>query len=137
MSVFHIFKIAPKVPNRATHHIHNLNGTRNSTRCNNRDDLLHLSLILKISILSEAYIYNPLEHIWWSFYCKNSKPLSIFTKSSIVDACLSSKYASALWRLFKEHLWTAASNYGNLDNFFEKMYLVEESTTLSRVNLLF
>ena len=25
-------------------------------------------------------IYNPVEHLWWSFYCKNSKPLSIFTK---------------------------------------------------------
>ena len=25
-------------------------------------------------------IYNPLEHLWWSFYCKNGKPLSIFTK---------------------------------------------------------
>ena len=38
---------------------------------------------------------------------------------------------------FEEHLWTAASNYGNLDNFFEKIYLVEESAILSRVNLLF
>ena len=25
-------------------------------------------------------IYNPVEHLWWSFYCKNSEPLSIFTK---------------------------------------------------------
>ena len=24
--------------------------------------------------------YNPVEHLWWSFYCKNSEPLSIFTK---------------------------------------------------------
>ena len=31
---------------------------------------------------------------------------------------------------FEEHLWTAASNYGNLDNFFDKIYLVEESTIL-------
>ena len=30
--------------------------TRNATRCNNRNDLLHLSLTLKISILSEAYV---------------------------------------------------------------------------------
>ena len=29
--------------------------TRNAMRCNNRDDLLHLSFTLKISILSEAY----------------------------------------------------------------------------------
>ena len=25
-------------------------------------------------------IYNLVKHLWWSFYCKNSKPLSIFTK---------------------------------------------------------
>ena len=30
--------------------------TRKATRCNNRDDLLHLSFTLKISIFSEAYI---------------------------------------------------------------------------------
>ena len=30
--------------------------TRNAMRCNNRDDLLHLSYTLKISIFSEAYI---------------------------------------------------------------------------------
>ena len=54
--------------------------TRNATCCNNHYDLLHLSFILKISIFSEAYIYNSVKHLWWSFYCKNSKPLSIFTK---------------------------------------------------------
>ena len=43
-------------------------------------------------------IYNPVDHLWWSFYCKNSKPLSIFTKSSIVCARLGSTYASAFWR---------------------------------------
>ena len=41
--------------------------TRSITRCNNRNDLLHLSFTLKISKIK-------------SFYCKNSKPLSIFTK---------------------------------------------------------
>ena len=25
-------------------------------------------------------IYNPFEHLWWSFYCENRKPLNIFTK---------------------------------------------------------
>ena len=25
-------------------------------------------------------IYNPVEHLWWSLYCENSKPVSIFTK---------------------------------------------------------
>ena len=36
--------------------------TRNATRCNNRDDLLHLTFTLKISIFSEA-IYNPIKHL--------------------------------------------------------------------------
>ena len=26
------------------------------------------------------HIYNSVEHLWWSFYCENSKPLSVFTK---------------------------------------------------------
>ena len=30
--------------------------TRNAMRCNNRNDLIHLSFTLKISIFSEAYI---------------------------------------------------------------------------------
>ena len=25
-------------------------------------------------------MYNPVEHLWWDFYYKNSEPLSIFTK---------------------------------------------------------
>ena len=25
-------------------------------------------------------VYNPVEHLWWGFYCQNSKQLSIFTK---------------------------------------------------------
>ena len=29
--------------------------TRNAMRCNNHDDLIHLSFTLKISIFSEAY----------------------------------------------------------------------------------
>ena len=27
-------------------------------------------------------IYNPVEHLWWSFYYENSKPLSIFRKKA-------------------------------------------------------
>ena len=38
-------------------------------------------------------LYNPVEHLWWSFYCENSKPLSILTNSSIADTRLGSKYA--------------------------------------------
>ena len=36
--------------------------TRNATRCNNRDDLLHLSFTLEISIFRRT-IYNPVEHL--------------------------------------------------------------------------
>ena len=43
-------------------------------RCNTGDDLLHFSFTLKISI------YNQVEDLWWSLYCENSKPLSMFTK---------------------------------------------------------
>ena len=49
-------------------------------------------------------IYNPLEHLWWSCYCKNSEPLSMFTKELHHNACLGSKYASAFWRLFKRFI---------------------------------
>ena len=53
--------------------------TRNASRCNNRDDLLHLRFTLKISIFPGP-IYNPVKHLWWSFYWENSKPLNIFIK---------------------------------------------------------
>ena len=43
-------------------------------------------------------IYKPVEDLWWSLYCKNIKPPSIFTKSSNVDARMCSKYTSAFWR---------------------------------------
>ena len=48
-------------------------------------------------------IYNPVEHLWWSFNCKNSTSLNIL-KCSIIDACFGSKYASAFWRLFKRFI---------------------------------
>ena len=36
-------------------------------------------------------IYNPVKHLWWSFYGKSSNVLTIFTKKSIIDARLGSK----------------------------------------------
>ena len=30
--------------------------------------------------LETSSIFFPTEHLWWSFYCENSKPVSIFTK---------------------------------------------------------
>ena len=46
----------------------------------------------------------PVKHLWWSFYCENSKPLSIFIKSSIIDAPLGFKYAPAFWRPLKRYI---------------------------------
>ena len=45
--------------------------------------------------------YDPVAHLQWNFYCENTKPLSIFTVSSMVDARLGSKYVSVFWRIFK------------------------------------
>ena len=76
--------------------------TKIATRCNNGNVLLHLSFTLKIFIFSVAYIKSS-RQLWRNFYCKNNKPSSIFTKSSI-DHCLGTKYASAFWRLFKRFI---------------------------------
>ena len=48
-------------------------------------------------------VYNPVGHLWWSFYCENSKQLSIFTKKHHhMIACLGSKYDTTFtWRLLK------------------------------------
>ena len=47
-------------------------------------------------------IYNRVKHLWCSFYCENSKPLSIFSKkNSIAVARFRSKYTSAFWRFSK------------------------------------
>ena len=48
-------------------------------------------------------IYNSVKHLWWSFYCKNSTPVSVFTESSIADARLGSNYAYAFWGLFEDY----------------------------------
>ena len=44
-------------------------------------------------------IYNPVKHLWWSFYWKSNKLLTIFTKGLIKDARLGSKYVSAFTTL--------------------------------------
>ena len=43
-------------------------------------------------------------------------------------------YFKILKNTYVEEIWMAASNYGNLDNFFEKIYFVEESAILSSVS---
>ena len=56
-------------------------------------------------------IYNSVEHLWWSFSWENSKSLSIFTKSFIIDASLGSKYAFAFWSLFKRFITLSILHY--------------------------
>ena len=64
-------------------------GTTNATRCSNRDETLRVVTIAMICftlVLLWKFqyfrrpIYNPVEHLWWSFCCKNSKSLIVFTK---------------------------------------------------------
>ena len=78
---------------------------------NNKKTLCVVAIAMICSNLASRWKFqffqrpiNPVEHLWWSFYCKNSKPLSIFTKKSIIDACSGSKNASALWRFFKRFI---------------------------------
>ena len=44
--------------------------TRNAMRCNNCDDLLNLSFILKIPIFSEVYLPSP-KYMVKHFFCEN------------------------------------------------------------------
>ena len=69
-------------------------------------------------------IYNPPEHLRWSFYYENSKLLSIFTKSSIVDACLGSKYLCFFLRLIKRFLSLKYFTFKAFEicHFFEVLY---------------
>ena len=46
------------------------NLTRNAARCNDHDDLLHLSFIWKISIFSETYLEPAVEHLWRNSFVK-------------------------------------------------------------------
>ena len=64
--------------------------TRNATHCNSRDDLPHFSFTSKI--YDGAFIAKIVSHQVYS------------QKSSIVDACLGSKYALAFWRLLKRFI---------------------------------
>ena len=52
-------------------------------------------------------INNAVEDLWWSLYCENIKPLSIYSqKSSIVDAPMGSKYTSGdSSRLFRRFIF--------------------------------
>ena len=43
-------------------------------------------------------ICNLVEHLWWSFYCKNSEPLIIFTKK------LHDRRLLVFWRLFQRFI---------------------------------
>ena len=74
-------------------------------------------------------IYNPVEHLWWSFYCKNSKPLSIFTKKFHHRWCLlGSKYASTIWRPFKRLIYLKNSTSLNSSNVLLNIELLTHLT---------
>ena len=68
--------------------IKNLNLLNSSEMKINKKTLCNLTIAMICSNLASFWkfqdfrspIYNPVEYLWWSFYCKNSKPLSIFTK---------------------------------------------------------
>ena len=56
---------------------------------NSKQEALHVRTIAMICFMLalvwkfqyfRRLIYKPVEHLWWSFYCENSKPLNIFTK---------------------------------------------------------
>ena len=77
----------------------------------NKKTLCVITIAMICSILASLWksqyfqrpICNQVEDLWCSLYCENCKPLSMLEKSSIVDARLVSKYASAFWRLFKRN----------------------------------
>ena len=83
------------------------------------------------------HLYNSVEHLWWSFYWENSKPLSIFTKSYIIDASLGSKYAFAFWRLFKRFIslkyFTLQYQTLEICYFFKVLYFFNSSKMLLNI----
>ena len=53
--------------------------TTNATRCNNHDDLLHLSFVLKTSLFSTTSL-EPSRASIMEVFCENNKSFTIFTK---------------------------------------------------------
>ena len=61
---------------------------QNNELKNNKKMLCVISIVMICSSFASFWkfqyfrrsIYKPVEHLWWSFYCKNIEPLSIFTK---------------------------------------------------------
>ena len=61
---------------------------QNSPKLINRECWIRLGRMGKNGIIKKqrvpsirnSRVYNPAEHLWWSFYCENSKPVSIFPK---------------------------------------------------------
>ena len=77
---------------------------------------------------------NIYEHLWWSFYCENSKQLSIFTKNSIIDARLGSKYDTAFtWRLFKRFI---SLKYFTSKDYWNLLFLVKYLTSFNSSKML-
>ena len=90
--------------------------TRKAMHCNNHDNLLHLSFVLKISLFSETSI-EPSRGSMMGFFCENNKLLTIFTKKFHKVSFLCSKYASAFtWRLSKHFSSLKYFTFVNLSN---------------------
>ena len=64
------------------------NRKHNWIRKSNKKTLCVITIAMICSSLASLWkfqyfqrsTYNPVEHLWWSFYCKNSEPLRIFIK---------------------------------------------------------
>ena len=67
--------------------VHNL-VVRQSTKIKKQETLRVVTIVMICFTLPSFWkfqyfrrpVYNPVEDLWWSFYCENSKPLRIFTK---------------------------------------------------------
>ena len=78
--------------------------------------------------------YNPVEHLWWRFYCKNSKQLSISTKKLYHNARLGSKYDTAFtWRLFKRFI---SLKYFTSKDYWNLLFLVKYLTSFNSSKML-
>ena len=78
--------------------------------------------------------YNPVEHLWWRCYCKNSKQLSIFTKKLYDNARMDSKYDTAFtWRLFKRFI---SLKYFTSNDYWNLLFLVKCLTSFNSSKML-
>ena len=124
-----------------------VNGTRTSWKLhmwfhNSQEMLRVLTIVMTCFILASIWkfqyfwtpVYNPAKHLWCSFYGENSKQLSILKKSSIIYACLGSKYDTAFtWGLFKRFI---SLKYFALKDSWNLLFLVKYFTYFNSSKVL-